>query len=405
LESSCVTVDPSGALVAAGTKYGFEIFVWSLAHGTLVDVLHGHTAPVQSVQFNPSLVDLALVDSARYQTPRCPDLVSASWDKTVRIWTLYTASGHESRTHETLTHGSDVLEARFSPDGTQIVATTMEGHLVFWDARDGQVIGMIEGRKDIQRGRETSSARRADTNPASAFFTRFRYNTLSQRRRHLFCSRLVFIFVMSCLQLLFLDFFFSVCFSPDGRLVLAGGNSRFVCLYSVAQRLLVKKFQVSHNRSLEGIVDYLDTRHLSEGGPLELIDHSESESDEEDDTHHHHRFSTTSLPGVKSGYYSKRHVRPAIRTRSVRFSPTGRQWACCTTEGLLLYSLDETLLFDPFQLDIDITPDTILQTLQQHLYLKALIVRFTRYFLFLLSLCCDFVVTLFEHCLDGSETE
>lgn len=165
-------MDPSGALVAAGTKYGFEIFVWSLAQGTLVEVLHGHTAPVQSVHFNPSLIDLALVDSTRQQTPRCPDLVSASWDKTVRVWTLYTPSGHASLTHESLTHGSDILEARFSPDGTQIVAATMEGHLVFWDARDRQVIGIIEGRKDIQRGRATGSARRADTNPSSAFFTR-----------------------------------------------------------------------------------------------------------------------------------------------------------------------------------------------------------------------------------------
>jgi periodic tryptophan protein 2 len=309
VQFSCVTVDPSGALVAAGTKYGFEIFVWSLAHGTLVDVLHGHTAPVQSVQFNPSLVDLALIESTQHQTIRCPDLVSASWDRTVRVWTLYTASGHESRAHETLTHGTDVLEARFSPDGARIVATTMEGHLVFWDARDGQVVGMIEGRKDIQHGRETGSTRRADTNPSSAFFT-------------------------------------SVCFSPDGQLVLAGGNSRFVCLYAVAQRLLLKKFQVSHNRSLEGVVDYLDSRHLSDGGPLELIDLSDSESSDENESQYH--FSNTSLPGVKSGYYSQRRTRPAIRTRAVRFSPNGRQWACCTTEGLLLYSLDETLLFDPF---------------------------------------------------------
>lgn len=175
----------------------------------------------------------------------------------------------------------------------------------------------------------------------------------------------------------------SVCFSPDGRMVLAGGNSRFVCLYAVAQRLLLKKFQVSHNRALEGVIDYLDTRNLSEGGPLELIDHTDSESsDDEDDNREESRRQSISLPGVQSGYYSQRRVRPAIRTRSVRYSPTGRQWACCTTEGLLLYSLDETLLFDPFQLNIDITPDTILHTLQQHLYLKALIVTQSIHFLF-----------------------
>ena len=34
----------------------------------------------------------------------------------------------------------------------------------------------------------------------------------------------------------------------------------------------------------------------------------------------------------------------------------GREWAAVTTEGLLVYSLDNINIFDPFDLEISITP-------------------------------------------------
>ena len=39
--------------------------------------------------------------------------------------------------------------------------------------------------------------------------------------------------------------FSSVAYSADGACVLAGGRSRFVCIYETTQRILVKKFQVT----------------------------------------------------------------------------------------------------------------------------------------------------------------
>lgn len=56
------------------------------------------------------------------------------------------------------------------------------------------------------------------------------------------------------------------------------------------------------------------------------------------------------------------------------FSPTGRAWAAATTEGLQIYSLDETIIFNPFELDIDVTPENIKKTLHKQEYLKALVV-------------------------------
>ena len=63
------------------------------------------------------------------------------------------------------------------------------------------------------------------------------------------------------------------------------------------------------------------------------------------------------------------------RSKCVRFSPTGRSFAAATVEGLLIYSLDNTLLFDPFLLGIDITPSSVRETLAEARYLLALLVH------------------------------
>ena len=54
----------------------------------------------------------------------------------------------------------------------------------------------------------------------------------------------------------------------------------------------------------------------------------------------------------------------------------GREWAATTTEGLLVYSLDKNLFFDPFDLDMDITPDNVKKTLKDKEYTTALMLAF-----------------------------
>ena len=65
-----------------------------------------------------------------------------------------------------------------------------------------------------------------------------------------------------------------------------------------------------------------------------------------------------------------------VRTKGVKFSPTGRQWATASTEGLLIYSLDDTFIFDPYELDQDITPQSIRDILNKGEFLRALINSF-----------------------------
>jgi periodic tryptophan protein 2 len=50
----CLAVDGGGEVVVAGAMEPFEIYVWSLQTGRLLDVLTGHEAPVSCLAFSPT---------------------------------------------------------------------------------------------------------------------------------------------------------------------------------------------------------------------------------------------------------------------------------------------------------------------------------------------------------------
>jgi periodic tryptophan protein 2 len=305
---SCVAIDPSGELVAAGSLTDFSVYVWSLQTGKLLDVLDGHEGPVTTIKFSP----------------QNPQLATGSWDSTIKIWELYSGS---NAAVESFKHSADLTAIAYRPDGKQICAATLDGNLVFWNPLEGTQEYVIEGRRDINAGRGSSDFRTAKNNASSKYFT-------------------------------------CVTYSADGRCVLAGGNSRFVCLYEISNRILLKKFQISHNMSLEGILDFLDSR--KDGEPEDF----DSEDDEDIRDRPHQQ---ALLPGVQQGDFAKRQNASRIATTEIGFAPSGRQWACTTTAGLVIYSLDDQMLFDPYMLDIDITPETILETLKDEVWLKALV--------------------------------
>ena len=44
-----------------------------------------------------------------------------------------------------------------------------------------------------------------------------------------------------------------MCYSADGKCVLAAGRSKNVCIYSIADQILIKKFEISCNMSFDGM--------------------------------------------------------------------------------------------------------------------------------------------------------
>jgi periodic tryptophan protein 2 len=305
----CLATDPAGEIVAAGAMEPFDVYVWSLQTGKLLDVLSGHEGPVSSVSFSSSLGMLA----------------SGSWDKTVKLWDVFAGNAAP----ESLSHGADVLAVRFRPDGKQLVSSTLDGQLHFWDAKAGREMKTIDGRRDIRGGRKSTDVRTAKSSAAGKCFT-------------------------------------SMCYTADGECVIAGGRSKFVCIYSVESGLLLRKYQLSHNRSLEGVLDKLNTRGIKDGEVLATLDLSGSE-DERD------RLPDESLPGTRRGDLSSRKARPEIRSKCVEFSPSGEAWAAATTEGMMVFGSASEEVFDPFDLDEDVTPAAVASAMRGGRYARALL--------------------------------
>lgn len=228
---AALALDPSGELLCASTLDSFEVYVWSMQTGRLLDTLTGHTGPVSCLAFGGGGQTL---------------LASGSWDRSVRLWEL----GSRDVRPERLQHSSDVLALAFRPDGRELAVACLDGTITLWDPAEGIQLGSIEGRLDVGAGRRIDDPRTAHTNTWGKCFS-------------------------------------SLCYSADGRCLLAGGQTRYVCIYEVQQRALLRRFQLSHNLSLDGVLDFLNSRLLTEAGPLELLPDDSSDDESEKYAHTH----------------------------------------------------------------------------------------------------------------------
>ncbi|EDO18779.1 hypothetical protein Kpol_1028p54 [Vanderwaltozyma polyspora DSM 70294] len=310
---NCLAVDPSGEVVCAGSSDSFEIHVWSVQTGQLLDSLDGHEGPVSCLAFSQENSVLA----------------SASWDKTIRIWSIFS----RSQQVEPIEVFSDVLALTIRPDGKSVAVSTLKGQITIFDIESGQQTGNIDCRKDILAGRHMEDRFTAKNSERSKYFT-------------------------------------TISYSFDGLAIVAGGNNNSICLYDIPNEVLLRRFIVSKNMTLNGTMELLNSGRMTEAGALDLIDMDGDESDLED------RIDKT-LPGSRAGGdLSTRRVRPEIRVTSIQFSPTASAFAAASTEGILLYSVDETIMFDPFDLDVDVTPQSTIEALNEKEYLNALVMAF-----------------------------
>ena len=83
-----------------------------------------HEDPVWSAAFSP--------DGSR--------IVTASWDKTARLWDAATGAP----IGQAMKHEGPVKSAAFSPDGTRIVTASDDKTARLWDAATGAQIGAAQ---------------------------------------------------------------------------------------------------------------------------------------------------------------------------------------------------------------------------------------------------------------------
>ena len=312
LSFSSVAVDPTGEIVCAGSWDSHDIHVWSVQTGQLLDSLSGHEGPVSSLAFSDT-GDI---------------FVSGSWDRTARLWSIF---GRIQRS-EPIQLQADVVDVAFRPDSKQVAVATLDGQLTFWAVSEAVQEAALDGRRDISGGRKVSDRRTAANADSTKSFNCIAYN-------------------------------------KDGTCIIAGGRSKYICLYEVTSGTMLKKFTVSINLSLDGTQEFLNSSEFNQAGPKGPIDGHGDRSDSED------RFDQT-LPGSNVNNTSLRRIRPAVRVPAVAFSPTSQAFCAASTEGLLVYSLDTEFYFDPFDLDIEITPNSILQALANGEFLRALALAF-----------------------------
>ncbi|MCL4119825.1 UNVERIFIED_CONTAM: hypothetical protein GTU68_053217, partial [Idotea baltica] len=302
---SCLSVDSSGELVVAGGQDNHDIFLWSLQTGKLLEILGGHSGPVVSLQFSMQMGSTKLVSTA--------------WDKTVKVWDAI----NNTTAKETVTLMAEGMCVSIRMDGEQFAVATMDGHITIFNAGTLRQEGVIEGRGDLGAGREDLDKVTAKTNLKSKYFS-----TLS--------------------------------YSSDGKHLIAAGQSKNVCIYSVEDEILVKKFEVTQNRSLDAMDKTMSRRLVTRNG-LNLAE-VETRAEKEGEK----------VPGTQHGPLSQRSYRPQVRVTSLSVSKTGVSWAACTTEGLLIYSLDDDWLFDPLQLEENNTPEAVRRKLKNKSYSTAL---------------------------------
>lgn len=314
VQFSSLAVDPSGEVVCAGSLDNFDIHVWNVQTSALVDRLSGHEGPVQSLEFSPDGQLLA----------------SGSWDKTAKLWSFY---GRTASTEQVLLQ-TEVLSVAFRPDGQQFAASTRDGLVAVYDVKTMAQVAELDLRNDLRQGRYESDA-----------FT----SKHSARGNHAT----------------------SIRYSIDGTMLLAGGNSKHVCLYDVQNAVLLKRFTISKNMALDGTLDVLNSKNIIDGFSLKLVDHDDVDDDADAgrvDERARRRWKRETLPGLRT--------RLEIAAAAVAFSPLGRAFSVASTEGLLVYSLDDEVNFDPFDLDTETTVASCEQASRRGDHLPALVMAF-----------------------------
>ena len=294
----------------------FQIFIWSLKTGRLLDILAGHQGPVTSLAFSPESASLA----------------SGSWDKSVRLWDVYEGRGQT----DVLPHQHDVLAIAFRPDGKQIAASCLDGQVFLWDPADAKLEGTIEGRRDMAGGKVIGDLRSGANVAAGKSFK-------------------------------------ALAYSADGALLLAGGDSKSVCMYEVAGKALLKKFHLTKSKAFDGTIERLDSSRVTDAGPLDLLPGDSDSDDDEglrlgaerDAARGAARGARDAMPGAGGagagfgaggGASADKKKRPRIRCKHVAFAPTGQGWCASTTEGVMVFSKDVGAAFDPTDLGENVTP-------------------------------------------------
>lgn len=309
VQFTSLAVDNGGEIVAAGAQGDeYTVYVWSIQTGQCLEVLAGHEAPVHSLSFSP-------------HPSRPGQLCSGSWDGFVSVWDIF-GRRNKGGAAERLMHSSSVLSVAFDPRGNnELAASSLGGQITIWNVEDANVKGTIEGLRDIQSGRSKYQGYAANNSRSknSVKGKSLGPNAGVNQNQH----------------------FSSIAYTASGQWILAGSrNSPYLCLYDTTGYNLAMRFTLTENRSLHGVMMFLNSKDMMEHGVSKsMLDLSDSEA-ETNDRLRDRRKADAKGPGVEFGDAADKMYAEEHHVWDVDFAMDGRTFAAASSHGLYVFSMD-----------------------------------------------------------------
>ena len=141
-------------------------------------------------------------------------LVSGSWDKTLRFWDLYSCAATEI-----VETNSEILDVDYRFDGEEIACCTLNGQVQLYRPSEGKHVTTMDIQWDVMGGK----------NKETDFFRPEKNGKINH--------------------------FETISYSPNGKCLIGGGHSKYICLYYLPQRLLLKRYMTTKNKELEGVME------------------------------------------------------------------------------------------------------------------------------------------------------
>ncbi|VWU52167.1 periodic tryptophan protein 2, putative [Hepatocystis sp. ex Piliocolobus tephrosceles] len=403
----CVSVNLSGNIVAAGGRGNeYIVYVWNVQTAQCVDKLYGHNSPIIKICFSTNLKSEGII-------------ATCSNNKKVLIWDLYVRRSRGNKI-DNLNNNQSISCMCFDPRGNDILAVcTLGCKIIFFDVNVQEIIGSIEGERDIQSGRLLGE--KCSNIPMSKKYKKRLIkkkgkedlkNSAMLKSSYNFSKKdnnevEEYIYeddveeegnsIFSNLNL----YFTSIDYIHNGNYIVGCVNKSIALyIYDTNLYLLIKIINLTTNYCIDGMSREISTRYLTkEGKNIYEFDLSGDEGDIFEDNlkmavkrKKRQEVGISSLPGqIDNIYLNSKYKKFKFILNYLNISADDRHIAVATNVGLYIFTKDyqyqycptitsmykglitTPMIYNPNFLTQDITVYSLKNALNRNEYIKAFI--------------------------------